>query len=176
MWRGGLSAPQSVFMHADRPMISENGTSTLMHELLHIALGLRAVNGYDWIVEGLAEYYGIELLRRSGTLSATRHGLTMVQLAEWSKEAETLCDRSSTGPETALAVGIMAALDEEIREATGGKSSLDDVVADLVTRDSKVDLAALASKSAELIGRKADTLHIDKLPGCRKIGAAYDEP
>ena len=41
MWRGGLSAPQSIFIHAERPLISENGTSTLMHEIMHICMPIR---------------------------------------------------------------------------------------------------------------------------------------
>lgn len=28
MWRGGLSSPNSFFVHTDRPLVSENGTST----------------------------------------------------------------------------------------------------------------------------------------------------
>ena len=176
MWRGGLSAPQSLYMHAERPLISENGTSTLIHEVMHIVLGFRGADGYDWIVEGLAEYYGVELLRRSGTLSAMRHGLTMAQLAEWSRQADTLCDDRSSGAETALAVGVFASLDKEIREASGGQSSLDDVVAELIAADQDVDLAALSEHSAALIGKNPDALHIDKLPGCRKIAAADAEP
>ncbi|MEM9058068.1 MAG: hypothetical protein AAGD86_11350 [Pseudomonadota bacterium] len=60
LWRGGLSGPASVYLHADRPLISENGTSTLLHELVHVACGWRAAPGDDWIVEGVAEYYAIE--------------------------------------------------------------------------------------------------------------------
>ena len=56
MWRGGLSAPYSLYLHADRPLISENSTSTLLHEVVHSTLRLRAADGYDWIVEGIAEF------------------------------------------------------------------------------------------------------------------------
>ena len=45
MWRGGLSGPGSLFLHADRPMISENGTSTLVHEMMHVANRLEAQPG-----------------------------------------------------------------------------------------------------------------------------------
>src|SRR5690606_21947056 len=67
MWRGALSAPQSLYLHAERPLISENGTSTLLHEVVHVGLGVGAGHGADWVVEGLAEYYSLEMLRRSGT-------------------------------------------------------------------------------------------------------------
>ena len=72
MWRGGLSGPASMFLHSDRPLISENRTSTLLHELVHIALGIRGDEESDWIVEGLAEFYSLETLRRSGSISAQR--------------------------------------------------------------------------------------------------------
>src|SRR3546814_3722824 len=72
MWHGGLSGPRSLFVHADRPLISENGSSTLMHEMVHVVTGLRAVSGDDWIVEGIAEYYSMVLINRSGMLSDAR--------------------------------------------------------------------------------------------------------
>ena len=65
MWRGGLSAPNSYFMHADRPVVSENGTSTLVHELVHVFTRIRDTDNSDWISEGIAEFYTIELVRRA---------------------------------------------------------------------------------------------------------------
>ncbi|NQV86877.1 MAG: hypothetical protein HQ492_07365, partial [Woeseiaceae bacterium] len=73
MWRGGLSAPGSIFIHASRPLISENGTSTLAHEVFHVAMGAKAENGFDWIVEGLAEYYSLELLHRGNAITTRRY-------------------------------------------------------------------------------------------------------
>ena len=40
MWRGGLSGSGSIYLHADRPLISQNGTSTPLHEMVHVASGL----------------------------------------------------------------------------------------------------------------------------------------
>jgi hypothetical protein len=81
MWHGGLSAPGSLFLHADRPLISENATSTLLHEVVHIILGIRARYGYDWIAEGLAEYYSLETLRRAGTITTRRYRAALVDAA-----------------------------------------------------------------------------------------------
>jgi len=47
MWRGGLSGPASMFLHSSRPLISENRTSTLLHELVHVATRLEAEQGAD---------------------------------------------------------------------------------------------------------------------------------
>ena len=171
MWRGGLSAPQSMFLHADRPLISENATSTLLHELLHISLGVSARNGYDWIVEGLAEYYSLELLHRSSTISGGRYEQARAQLADWATAADTLCGPVSTGATTALAVTVLGALDNELRETSAGASNLDDVARSLWNAESPVDLATLRTVAEDVAGAKLDTLHIERLPGCRTIGA-----
>ena len=89
MWRGGLSGPSSMFLHSDRPLISENRTSTLLHELAHIALGIRGDEESDWIVEGLAELYSLETLRRSGGISEQRYKQALKHQSQW---AQALAD------------------------------------------------------------------------------------
>jgi hypothetical protein len=152
MWRGALSAPNSLYIHADRPLISENGTSTLLHELMHIALGRDTVRGDDWILEGLAEYYSIELLRRTGTVTPRRSRATLQDLARWGEESDGLRRRHSTGATTARAVGVFAELDREIRDRTEGGRSLDDVLARLADGDGRLDLDELRAAAEALIG------------------------
>jgi hypothetical protein len=172
MWRGGLSAPQSLFLHAERPLISENATSTLLHELMHMSLGLRAHDGYDWIVEGFAEYYSLELLHRSGTISSTRYATAIADLAEWATQAENLCGPASSGATTALAVGVLAALNEEIVSTSNDDASLDQVARELWKLDAKVDISSLESAVETVTGHKPDALHSTRLPGCRTIASA----
>jgi hypothetical protein len=176
MWRGGLSGPSSLFIHADRPLISENGTSTVLHEIMHIALGIRAVDSNDWIIEGLAEYFGLELLRRSGTLSKSRHERARAAQQKWSQSSDGLCGESSTGATTALAVALFIDLDEELRRTSDGEHSLDSLVGRLRDAKRDVDVDLLTRTAAELIGANPDALHIDKLPGCRKIAADDQQP
>jgi len=171
MWRGGLSAPQSLYLHADRPLISENATSTLLHEVMHLSLALSADDGYDWIIEGLAEFYSLELLSRSGTISHSRHARAQADLKNWAASATTLCRQSSTGATTALAVGVLSALNDEIRSLSDGDASLDDVVQELAVLEGRINLARLAEIVERLATSKPDTLHIDKLPGCRNIAS-----
>lgn len=141
MWRGALSAPGLLFVHADRPMISENATSTLIHELVHVAMSARSVPGADWIVEGLAEYYSLETLRRSGAISDKRYEKAHADLAAWGKDNKPLDSARSSGAITARAVGVLRSIDLEIRRSSGGNKSLDDVVRELALEAKPVTLA-----------------------------------
>ncbi len=171
MWRGGLSAPLSIYLHADRPLISENATSTLLHEIMHLALGLDSASGADWVIEGLAEYYSLELLRRSGSITRERYQVARKDLARWAQEAEVLCTDVSSGATTALAVVVLTDLDAELRRATAGKATLDDVTRALRDAGDKVDLDGLSAAAAALTGKKPDVLHGKPLPGCRTMAA-----
>ncbi len=169
MWRGGLSAPHSLYVHADRPLISENSTSTLLHEVVHSTLRLTAAEGYDWIVEGIAEFYSLELLRRSGTISESRFAKALDEQRSWSKSADNLCQHSSRAATTALAVVTFSTLDKEIDKTSAGEASLDDLVRALYQYDNAIDLAALQTIAAQLGTDKSDVLDTDNLPGCRSI-------
>jgi len=169
MWHGGLSAPQSIYIHASRPLISENGTSTLLHEVVHVALGSNAGIDDDWITEGLAEFYSLQLLRRSGSLTPKRYQRAIARQAEWAKSANSLCGQTSTGATTALAVTVLVALDREIRSNGDAEQSLDDVLREILQSTAPLSLASLTTASAGLLGKKPDALHIDNLPGCRKL-------
>lgn len=149
MWHGGLSAPESLFIHADRPLISENATSTLLHEVVHITLGIRARFGYDWIAEGLAEYYSLETLRRAGAITTRRYRAALADQALWAESAVELCAGVSSGATTALAVVAFGKLEQELRGSTEGVSSLDDLVAAIVSADTLLDLDALADAAAD---------------------------
>ena len=175
MWLGALSAPQSIYIHATRPLISENGTSTLLHEVMHVALGKGPGSEDDWITEGLAEFYSLQLLRRSGSLTEKRYQRAMENQKAWAKSASDLCGPSSTGATTALAVAVLTALDSEIRSASDEEQSLDDVLQRLLISTEPMGLESLLKSSSDLLGRKPDALHIDKLPGCRRLAKSETE-
>ena len=169
MWRGGLSAPASLYIHAERPLLSENGTSTLLHEIMHVVLDFSTRHDHDWIVEGLAEYYSLELLRRSGTISRPRYDSARKAQKEWSRSSTRLCGGPSSGATTAKAVSVFVELDREIRRKTEGRSNLDDVVNSVLRTDDDIDVDVLDRLVSGIIGENPDALHIDKLPGCRKM-------
>jgi hypothetical protein len=158
MWRGGLSGPGSLFMHADRPLLSENGSSSLVHEMIHVANRLEAEPGADWIVEGLAEYYSLKTLWRSGTLTDHRYKQSFLKYEEWGKQAERLDMEVSRGPVTARAVGIMRKLDREIYKKTKQQKSLDDIMRLLVAYKQKISLERFREAVADAMGKSADAL------------------
>jgi hypothetical protein len=166
MWRGGLSGPRSLYMHADRPLLSENATSTLVHELIHIGLGSGAESGADWVVEGLAEYYSLELLARSGTISEQRHTATLQKLAAWGEESENLCVESSSGAVTARAVTVLAAIDAEIRRQSKNRNSLDDVTRALARAENRITMQSFMAIAGEYTGPESRSLRDENFPGC----------
>ena len=165
MWRGGLSGPGSLFLHQDRPLISENGTSTLMHELLHLAQGYRADDDADWIVEGLAEFYSIEFMRRSGSLPPEQATRAFERQREWGRDVDSLRTNRSAGAVTARAATLFAQLDREVRRATAGEASLDDVARGLTAHGGPVDLATLRQVAEGVTGAPSSVLADDRVPG-----------
>ncbi|MCU0989237.1 MAG: hypothetical protein MUE63_06565 [Xanthomonadales bacterium] len=158
MWRGGLSGPHSLYLHADRPLLSGNGTSTLLHELVHVAQAFRARHDEDWIVEGIAEFYTLELMHRSGTISKARRDRGFEKLEQWAERIKGLEGQRSTGARTAKGVTVMRALDAELRRRSDGKHSLDDVARTLAENGVPVSVERLRRASAALAGGPLDAL------------------
>ena len=157
MWRGGLSSPNSFFLHADRPIVSENGTSALLHELTHVITRIRGEMNDDWIAEGLAEFYSIELMYRAGGMIDTRYQKVRDWLEHWSRDVTTQRVKNSKGPVTARAVILLQDLDREIRRLTKEKHNIDDVTRKLM-KQRKVSLDDLRRIAENLVGGKLGVL------------------
>lgn len=158
MWRGGLSGPGSMWLHADRPLISENGSSTLMHETVHLVTRIRGVSGDDWIAEGIAEYYGTEMLRRAGLLSDARAEKAVAWMRRHGRKVRTLHAENSSAERTARAVALFADLDAEIRERSDGRRSLDDVARALMRDGARVSTEDLREAAEKAIGAPSKVL------------------
>lgn len=143
MWRGGLSGPGSLYIHPDRPLVSGNSTSPVLHELMHVATAEPPVRGDDWIAEGLAEYYSLAILLRSGGISGARFERSLAWLADWARRDGGRLTDASTGANTARAALLFRDLTVEL--SADGKR-LDAVVARLLdgplSRRRLVDLVA----------------------------------
>lgn len=166
MWRGALSGPDSLYVHSDRPLISENGTSTLLHELVHIATGSGDASREDWIIEGLAEFYSLEILRRSGGLGTARYQQAFDRLADWARRDNGALRSPSTGPDTAYAAVLFRALHEELEAAEAG--GLDPVARELL-RARHIDGPTLRALVEKALGGRSRALD-------RALGAARASP
>jgi hypothetical protein len=128
MWRGGLSGEDSLFVHGGLPLRSGDRTSTYVHELVHTVRPLRPAADARWIAEGLAEYYALELPRRVGRLGPrgfSRGLRSFARSGRWDLDFTQSADQAVLNNSAPL---VFYALDREIRRASGGRQSLDDVV------------------------------------------------
>ncbi|MDZ3823148.1 MAG: hypothetical protein U0S76_06060 [Pseudoxanthomonas sp.] len=157
MWRGGLSGPRSLYMHSGRPLISENGTSTLLHEFVHLISRISGAPGHKYLSEGIAEFYSIELLHRTGGTTEARYQRTRAMLERWSADVRRLVGVRAGGRVNARATLLMMDLDAEIRQASDGERSLDDVTRLLMAKR-RVDTADLREAAERVLGRPSRTL------------------
>jgi len=167
MWRGGLSGPQSLFLHADRPLVSQNATSTLLHELMHVVTRISGkTERDDWIAEGLAEYYSLQLLLRSGGITQSRYDKGIGFQQRWSRSVKNLRSKGSSGPVTARAVLLLAELDTEIRQLSDDELSLDDLVKWLRANQRSVSTKAFIAAADKLVDGRVKSLRtaLLKLP------------
>jgi hypothetical protein len=164
MWRGGLSGPASLYLHNERPLISGNGTSAPLHELVHVATG-SATQRDDWLIEGLAEYYSLEILRRSGGISQKRYDVAMRTLADWVKRKNGRLQSPSSGANTARAVLLLWNLQQDLQQRE--TASLDDLVQEMVNAG-EITGQALLELTENAIGGRSTLL--------RKALAEVDAP
>ena len=162
MWRGGLSGPASVFIHAERPLITPDGTSPILHELFHAATGARSIVDGDWITEGLAELYSVELLVRSRTISKSRYERVLQRIAARGAGAKLLGHRSR-GDSTARAVTVLRELDAELRSRSEQQKTLDDVVAELARRRLAVSTSTFQNTAEQVSGLDLDDFFRNKV-------------
>lgn len=153
MWRGGLSGPRSLYLHVDRPLIGEDGTSPILHELVHTLMHARAGKDGDWVVEGIAELYSVELLARSQTLTQPRHESVIEDIRERAARGGKLTVSSVDGDTRAKAVVVLMEIDSGIREASEGAASLDEVVRRLASQKQAVTTALFRETVEAVAGR-----------------------
>lgn len=162
MWRGGLSGRSSLYLHPGRPLVSGNRTSTLLHELVHVASRMRSEDSADWIVEGIAEYYSLTLLVRAGGISENRYNIAFKVLEQWSAGTGCVTTDRSQGKRTAAAALVMRNLDEEIRDASDNEASLDTLVQNLLRESRTVSNAGFRAAAEKLV--KGDVKALSDCP------------
>lgn len=154
MWRGGLSAPGSLWLQADRPLISANGTSPPLHELAHVITGVVGGPNDDWISEGLAEYYSLEIGRRAKLISDDRFAKSIRNAEKSGAKVASLKAAESSRDRTRKAVALFANLDTELHAAG---SSLDALTRLLMHRET-VTADELRADAKKLEGHPSKVL------------------
>jgi len=162
MWRGSLAARESIYLNTRLPLVSENGSSALVRELAQVFGRINDKQRSDWISEGFAEYYAIELVRRAGGMSDERYASLQKKLARDSQKVSTLRGEQVNSAQVGKAVLLLSELDQEIRIKTRNKRSLDDVLRGAMRLES-VDTKEFVQLAESVIGEPSKVLESELL-------------
>ncbi|KPU50724.1 hypothetical protein AN403_62 [Pseudomonas fluorescens] len=160
MWRGSQSAHESIYLNSHLPLVSESGTSALVRELAQMFGRINGTQRSDWISEGFAEYYAIELVRRAGGMSDERYENLHGKLVGISQKVTTLRGERVNPAQVARAVVLLQELDREIRLKTHNKRSLDDVLRGAM-RLGDIDTKTFVQLSESVIGGSSKVLNTE---------------
>ncbi|GIX32969.1 MAG: hypothetical protein KatS3mg125_0925 [Lysobacterales bacterium] len=133
-WRGGLSGPRSLYLHVDRPLIQEDGTSPLVHELVHSLSRIRGIQGERWIAEAFAEYYAVELIHRAGLIGDARRQRIWRGLERRAAHVSSLSGGRCSGSCVAAAALELRTLDRRIRRLAPSSGGVDELTRRLARR------------------------------------------
>ena len=157
MWRGSLSAHESIYLNSRLPLVSESGTSPVVRELAQVFGRINDQQRSDWISEGFAEYYAIELVRRAGGMSDERYEGLHGKLVKDSQKVTTLRGEQINAAQVAKSVLLLQELDREIRLKTRNKRSLDDVLRGAMHLGS-IDTKEFVQLSESVLGESSKVL------------------
>lgn len=157
MRRGVFSSRDSIYLNSRTPLVSENGSSPLIREVVQAIGRFNDHDTSDWISEGLGEYYAIELVRRAGGITDERYAAIQARLAKEGKDVTSLRGEHVSGAIVARAVVVMQELDREIRVKTHNKRSLDDL-AQAVMRANSITTAEFVQLAESIIGESSVVL------------------
>jgi hypothetical protein len=162
MWRGSLAARESIYLNSRLPLVSESGSSALVRELAQLFARINDKQRSDWISEGFAEYYAIELVRRAGGMSDERYASLHKKLAREGEKVTTLRGEQVDSAQIGRAVLLLGELDQEIRIKTRNKRSLDDVLRGAMRLES-VDTREFVQLAESVIGEPSKVLDTELL-------------
>ena len=154
MWHGGISGEHSFFIHGKRPLRTPDHTSPYLHELFHVLQPYKPGADADWVEEGLAEYYSLELQRRAGMITAPDFARALQyfeRFGKWNVDLSAQRDNAATNNSAPL---VMYALDQHIQRVTSGNMKLDDVVSVLAKEGGVVDTARFQRTVARVSGKR----------------------
>jgi hypothetical protein len=152
-WRGGLSGPRSLYLHVDRPLIQEDGTSPLAHELVHSLSRIRGIEGERWIAEAFAEYYAVELIHRAGLIGEARRRRIWRGLERRAEHVVTLSGNRCSGGCVAAAALELRGLDRLMRRAAPEREGVDELTRRLAARGgARIAPGELLAEAEAIVG------------------------
>lgn len=157
MRRGAFAARDSIYLNSRTPLVSEDGSSPLIREVVQTIARFNDHDTSDWISEGLAGYYAIELVRRAGGITDERYQAIQARLTKEGKDVTRLRGEHVSGAAVSRAVVVLQELDREIRVKTHNKRSLDDL-AQAVMRAGSVTTAQFVQLAENIIGESSVVL------------------
>ncbi|MBD8268465.1 hypothetical protein [Pseudomonas fluorescens] len=157
MRRGAFSARDSIYLNSRTPLVSEDGSSPLIREVVQAIARFNDHETSNWISEGLAEYYAIELVRRAGGITDERYQTIQARLTKEGKDVTSLRGEHVSGATVSRAVVVLQELDREIRVKTHNKRSLDDL-AQAVMRAGSVTTKEFVQLAENIIGESSVVL------------------
>lgn len=162
MWRGGLSGPKSLYLHKDRPLVSPDGTSPILHELVHVLSEAKAGQDGDWVVEGLAELYALQVLRRAGGLSQAEFDESLSYFKKKGRRVTSIRTNKATGAITARSVTTLWRLHLELEKTVEG--GLDPVVRELAATGGPVTTQSFMDLVVRLGGSQMEAWFEENVP------------
>ncbi|PHN18943.1 hypothetical protein [Pseudomonas sp. ICMP 460] len=157
MRRGVFASRDSLYLNSRTPLVSENGSSPLIREVVQAVGRFNDHGKSDWISEGMAQFYAIELMRRAGGITDDRYAAIQARLVKEGKDVTTLRGEHVSGATVSRAVVVLQELDREIRVKTHNKRSLDDL-AHAVMRANSVTTAEFVQLADAVIGESSVVL------------------
>ena len=162
MWRGSTAGYESIYLHSRLPLVSESGSSPLLRELAQMFGRISDNDRSDWISEGFADFYAVELLRRAGGMSDERYQVLHDNLLKVGGKVSSLRGEQASAAQVARAVVLLQELDREIRLQTRNKRSLDDLLHSVMRLD-KVSTKEFVALAESIIGEPSKVLQSDLL-------------
>ena len=162
MWRGSTAGYESIYLHSRLPLVSESGSSPLLRELAQMFGRISDNDRSDWISEGFADFYAVELLRRAGGMSDERYQVLHDNLLKVGGKVSSLRGEQASAAQVARAVVLLQELDREIRLQTRNKRSLDDLLHSVMRLD-KVSTKEFVTLAESIIGEPSKVLQSDLL-------------
>jgi hypothetical protein len=147
------------------------------HEYVHSRLGEVGNGSAAWLTEATAEYYGyLSTLNAGGTSYEAFYGATTAERFAPNRTAVVLADRESwrgTLGDYEKGAHVLAALDAEIRDRTGGERTLYDVFVTTRTFD---DYDAFRAQVVETTGDDAIGPWLDRYVTTDALPPLPDDP